>query len=515
MSEKVKENTSNNKIDKETYMAIRQENFAKIKELLVQNVRKSKNKSFTRYTKELIKQYMQNPYSYIDSIREVSAYLARTSMIYKKIIAYFSQMPLFYYNLIYKSDFSTGVDYSNMMASYQDVSSKLQQINMQKEFSTVIATALRDGVYYGFVYDGEGDGFFLYPLDPRYCKISAVTGDGEYVISFNAQYFDQGDNDEYLYGIDESGEGTWDQVFIDGYEQYKAQGRDFMWFTLPPEKTLCLLADEEADMPLPYFLPVFTSLLDLLDLEQILASKTELENYVLLLSKIPLLNTENPDDFAVSMDIVEMMQEMIDAAVPDLVGTAYSPCELQPIFFNNKNQAEDTDKLAQSMSNMFSNLGISKLVVSGGDSTNSTGLKQSIQNDESFALKYVNRLSGWMNAYIKNNYSEDFIFKFHRITYFSQDTYAAQMKDAASLGIPVATDYATALGNTPYEMMCATFMENALGIKDGLWKPLQSSYTQSGTDNEGGAPTKDDGDLTEEGIATRDGNKNENTKTRK
>jgi len=515
MSETQKESASKKKYSKDELTEKRKANFAKIKELIVQNVRKSQSKSFTKYTKELIKTYRQNPYSYIDSIREVSIYLSRTSMIYKKILAYFSQMPLFYYNLIYKSDFTKGIDYNKFIKNYQDVSLKLQQINMQKEFSTVIATALRDGVYYGFVYDGEGDGFFLFPLDPAYCKISAISGDGEYIIAFNAQFFDQGNNKEYLYGIDENSDGTWDKVFIDGYEQYKANGRDFMWFNLPVERSICLLADEDTDMPLPYFLPVFTSLLDLLDLEEILASKTELENYVLLLSKIPLISgSDEPDDFAVSLEVVEMMQDLIDAAVPDLVGTAYSPCELEPIYFKQNNNAEDTDKLAQSMSNLFSNLGISELVVSGGSSNNAVGLKHSIQNDESFALKYVNRLNGWMNQYIKLNYSQEFVFKFHRITYFSQDEYVNQKKDAAALGLPVATDYATAMGQTPYEMMCATFMENALGIKDGLWKPLQSTFTQSGNE-EAGAPEKKETDLSPEGAATRDKGKNETTKANK
>lgn len=489
--------------------------YAKVQELLLQNVSKTKSKTFTQYTKDLIKQYLKNPYSNIDNIRNVSAFLARTSMIYKKIIAYFAQMPLFSYNILYKSDFQKGIDTNKYLKSYQDILQKLQQINMKKEFSTVIATALRDGVYYGFAYDGEGDGFFLYGLDPKYCKISAMTGDGQYIIAFDATYFDSGTNSEYLYGVNEDGEGTWDQVFIEGYETYKSQGQDFRWFDLPPERTLCLLADDEADMALPYFLPVFTSLLDLLDLEQILMSKTELENYVLLVSKIPLLtNTQEVNDFAVSLELVQYMQQLLDDVVPSLVGTAYTPCDLDVVHFDQANSAEDTDKLSKSMNNLFSNLGISELVVSGGSSTNSVGLKHSIQNDESFALKYVDRLQTWMNAYIKQNYSQDYIFKFHPITYFSQEEYVNRVKDAATNGLPVAFDYATALGNTPYEVMCATFMENALGIKDGLWKPLSTSFTQTAT-SEGGAPEKSDDQLTDEGIATRDSNKNETTKSRK
>ena len=486
--------------------------YAKIQEILLQNVGKSKNKTFTQYTKDLIKNYIKNPYTNINNIRNVSAFLARTSMIYKKILSYYAQMPLFSYNLIYKSDFTKGVDSKKFLKNYQDILLKLQQINFKKEFSTAIATALRDGVYYGFVYDGEGDGFFIYPLDPQYCKISAINGNGEYVIAFDATFFDVGDNDEYLYGVNDDGEGTWDTVFIDGYETYKNEGNNFRWFDLPQERTMCLLADEEADMPLPYFLPVFVSLLDLIDLEQILMSKTELENYVLLLSKIPLItNTQEVDDFAVSLELIQYVQQLLGEVVPNLVGLAYSPCDLEVVNFNQANNADDTNKLSQSMSNLFSNLGISELVVSSGSSSNSVGLRHSIQNDESIALKYLNRLQNWVNNYIKLNYSEDFIFKFHPYTYFSQEEYVNRMKDASTLGIPVAMDYATSLGSTPYEVMCATFMENTLGIKDGLWKPLATSYTQS-TQDKGGAPTKSDDELSDEGIRTRDKDKNETTK---
>ena len=81
----------------------------------------------------------------------------------------------------------------------------------------------------------------------------------------------------------------------------------------------------------------------------------------------------------------------------------------------------------------------------------------------------------------------------------------------ATLGLPCKTDLAT-LTKTPFEMMNATYMENALGL-DTLWQPLASSYTQSG-DNEGGGQTKKDGDLSEEGADSRDSGKNEGTKAK-
>ena len=76
-------------------------------------------------------------------------------------------------------------------------------------------------------------------------------------------------------------------------------------------------------------------------------------------------------------------------------------------------------------------------------------------------------------------------------------------------------DYATALGQTPYVVMCNTFLEQAIGIKDGLWKPLSTSYTESGNDKSSGAPQKDEGDLSPEGIKTKEGDKNAGTKASK
>ena len=480
--------------------------FAQLRNLLLQNVSRNSTRTYMQYAKSNIITYLRSPYTNLDNIREVSRFLYRVSMIYKKIIEYTAQMPLYYYNVSYKYDFTQQLDVETYKQQYYDLLKRLQVMDLKKEFSTITATAIRDGIFNGFVYDNEEEGFMIHALDPRYCKVSGITNEGQYIISFNASYFDSGNNTEYLYGIDDNGEGVWDQVFIEGYETYKEMGNDYRWFELPPERTICVVAGDDYEMPLPYYVNLFISLMDLIDLEQILADKTELENYVLLVSKIPLIENSNEvDDFAVSLDMVRATQSLINEAVPSLVGTAFTPCELEVITFNQSDQSEDTDKLAQSMSNLFSNMGVTELVVSGGKSTNTTGLKHSIQVDEAFALRFVDKYESWMNFYIKYNITESAIFKFHPITYFSEKEYVEKLAAAAASGLPVKTDYATALGKTPFEMYSDTFTEEALGLFD-LWKPLQTSYTISSTTDgdTGGAPEGEEGDLSPEGERSRE-----------
>lgn len=482
--------------------------FAALQNILTQNVSKTQTKTYVQYTKEKLITYIQSPLANIDNIRDVSQYLYRISSNYRTLINYYANMPLYSYNVIYKNDnWTKKLTSKTFMADYQTVCARLQNMNLKSLSPKIVATCLRDGIYCGFTYDDENS-FFINDLDPKYYKISGITENNTYIVKFNAAYFDSGSNKDFLYGINEDGEGTWDKVFVQGYEDYKNNGRDFQWFELPPERTICMICGEDPIVPLPFFLPVFQSLLDLMDYQDLIRSKTELENYVLLLSKIPLISgSEEVNDFAVDLDLVRLSQQMIDEVAPELCATAFSPCEVEPIFFNNKNQVDDTNAYSKAIKNLFESLGISSALF--GDSDNSIGLRHSIRVDESLMFYQMSKLEANIKRYIKLNISENFDFYYHKVTVFSQDEYTTSLKDYATLGIK-RLDYAT-VSSTPFEVMNSTFMENAIGINE-MWQPLNTSYVQSGNDNKGGGQTKKDDELSPEGISSRDNNKNEGTK---
>lgn len=477
-------------------------NFAQLQKILLQNASKTNSKTFTQYTKERIQSYIQNPLSNIDNIREVSNFLWRVSMPYRKIIEYYATMPEFSYNLILDNQFGAKLDTSSFLQNYYKVSKRMQNMHFREEMQQVMAKCLLNGIYVGFVYDDE-ESFILSPLEVKYCKVVNEM-DGVYDVAFDATFFDTGNNQEYL----TTEEGAWDDVFVQGYYDYKTKGNDFRWFNLPPEKTICIIAGDNPLVPLPFFVPIFTSLLDLIDYESLIRSKTELENTVLLLSKIPLIeNSQEVDDFALNIDTVEAMQKLIDAVVPPLVGTAYSPCELEVIRFDNNNQVGDTNIYSESLKNLMSTVGISEMLWNS-DKGGSVGLDASIKTDELFVFKLLMKIERWAQRYMVLNISTDFSVKFHKMTYFSKKTYLEQCKDLATLGVPVKMELATATGYTPFEIMNMTYMENAMEL-DTLWKPLASSYTQSSQDTK--TSGIDDSELTEEGLKSRDGNKNQDT----
>ena len=491
-------------------------NFAELQRILQQNISKGTNRTYAQYTKEKLKSYIKNPLANIDNIRDISNFLYRVSHNYKKIIEYYSYTPLFSYNVSYKvPDWSKPPKNSkDFIQGYQELCKRLENMNLKQFSSQIIATCLRDGIYCGFCYDNE-DSFFISALDPKYCKISALTENNTFILKFDASYFDNGNNKEFLYGTGsptDTDEGLWDEVFVQGYEDYKNKGNDYKWFELPPERTISIICGDDPVAPLPYLLAIFSELLDLLDYAELIRNKTELENYVLLISKIPMNeNSGEVNDFAVDLEIVQATQSAIDEVLPNLVASAWTPCDIEKIEFGNKNQVEDTNIYGQAVHNLFSTLGISEMIFNG-EKSGSVGLKHSITVDMTLPLELLKRIEANIQRYVHLNISEEWDFKFHQVSVFNKDEYLSQLKDQATLGLPVKMDYATAGGKTPYEVMNDTYTENALGFMD-LWKPLNNSYVQSG--KEGGGQVKKDDQIADSTIATRDGEKNEGTKAGK
>ena len=487
--------------------------FAKFQELLQRNVNKSFTKTFTTYTKELLRTYITSPNSNQDNLREISRFLCRYSMLYKKLLMYYPSMPLYYYNLTQENDFSKTINGNKALKDYQTVLKNFKSFNLQKDSFNQMYMALRDGFSVFELYDSEEEGKVFMPLDVQYCRIYGKTIDGEWIVYFDAAYFDNGDNSYYVQGIDGDTSGCWSDQHVQGYNDYKSKGRDFEWYRLDPNTTFCLTTcpDDEFYAPLPYYLPLFELILDNIDLQELINNRNALENYVLLVSKIPMVDgSDQLDDFSLSLELVQQMQSLINSVVPELIGTVYSPMEIEKIEFPRSNTTSSNDELAQSASNIFTNAGASQLVISGGTSTNSVGLKHALQNDMSTCWVFIDKIQSWYNHYLKSCVSEGYTFMIHKITWYNQDEYQSAMKDAATVG-GSALDYLTSLMGNPYDAYCKLMFENAIGIKN-LMTPLSTSYTQSGSSNTGGAPTKDDDDLSPEGVASRDGGKNAGTK---
>ena len=365
--------------------------------------------------------------------------------------------------------------------------------------------ALRDGVFVGFMY--EDDKRFLMPLDVQYCRIIGKNSAGQWVVYYNAAYFNQGNNSEFVLGIDgNTTMATWDKVFIDGYQAFQ-KDRDLQWFRLPPERTCVVFCgpEDEFAYPLPAYLPIFPTLLDLLDLENILQSRTELENYKLIVSQIPLVDNGNSgdiDDFAISMELSNYFNQMIENATPDLVGSVVSPMAIDTISFDKSNSSGDVDTLGKAIRNMFNNSGVSEVVVAGGGTNPSTlAIRFGQLADANLTWVLVNRFETWLNYYINENISQGYLFEIFKLTDFNREEIIKEKKEVATLG-GSTTDLISIVDGSPYRAVSKLRFESALGIRD-LMIPLQSSYNTLEQSSDNGRPKSSDTDISPSGDRTR------------
>ena len=186
-----------------------------IEEILMRNVTKNVNRTFTQYTKELIKTYLLSPANNIDALRGVSRFLERNSMIYQKLLMYYAAMPLMSYNVTQINNLTKEIEPNKSLKKYMQVVEEFSKYNIKREGYTALYIAIRDGFYVGYHYQ-TSEAIFPMILDQQYCRIKGKNNAGQWVVYFNAAYFDAGNNKEFIYGINEDGYGTWDQVFIDG-----------------------------------------------------------------------------------------------------------------------------------------------------------------------------------------------------------------------------------------------------------------------------------------------------------
>lgn len=486
--------------------------FANVNKTIQQNVKKGISKSYIQYTKENLRTYIKNPASYITQIREVSNYIWRVSQSYKKIIEYYANMPLYSYNIYEKME-TWGNIGTKDWNTFQDVCKRIYNLNIKTLAPQIISKALRDGIYVGFTYDDGNENFYIQDLDPNYCRIESIEDRNTYKVWFDASFFKQGNNKELITGIEdyigESEEGIWDEVFVDGFNKYDTEGNDYRWFELPSERVICVISGDDPTLPLPYFLPVFNSLLDLLDYELLIRAKTELENTVIIVNKVPLLpNADRPDQFAVNTPTVLASNDMVSSVAPSLAGVVYSPLEIQPIFFRNENQVNDTNIYSDAITNLMKSLGVTDCAFNGKDA-GAIGTEYSMKVDESLSFILLNRLGNNIQRYMKLNISENYLFKFHQVSTFSKNDYLDNLKEKTAVGLDIS-DYAT-VEKEPLEAWNDIFSTASVDFSS-LLKPLATSHTMT---NEGGAPNKKSSELSEEGDETRNKGKNKQTKARK
>ena len=478
--------------------------FAAVKDVLqLIDLTSSKTQSYTVYSKDNLRTYLQNPSTEANqkNLRNLSEFLYTVSHVYRRLVLNKANQFDAKSYIVYPKLNDNGDVEESSYQNYIKTSNYVQGMHLDTQVRKCLIKAWLDDVVYGFCYgEPENDNFFIHILNPDYCKISSVDYySGKINFAFNFSFFD-GSNSFYL--------DVYDPIFNKMYDSYKSDSK-LRWQELPPEKTFCLKINEEnLDYPIPPFSGMFNSLIDLVDLSQIQAVKDELSAYKLIWAKIPTISgSKEVDDFAVDLELANQFYQKLQGIIPDGIALGLSPLDLNDINFE-ANAAEDTNVVNKAYQNLIEANG--DIVLNSNKITNSESFKRAMMVESATAMSVVHQFNTFVNFYIKNNLGiEDVIVEFSDVSKYFKDDKIDQLLKLGGYGVPIKNQLISLLGISPAQARSLEYLEDKIGLAKTKWvSPLVSSNVQSGNidngDGSDGRPKKDDSEIGSDGVATRD-----------
>ena len=475
---------------------LKKELYAKAKQAIsLLDLTKTQTRSYTIYNKENLRTYMKNPASNENRIRNLSRFLYRVSQPYRRLVNYNAQqVDLTAMTISPNIDITQQNDKNTVLKDYYDTCVEVDKMHLHEEIYKLLVTAWIEDAAYGYIYEDD-TGFFIYPLDGEYCKISSTNMDGTFNMAFNFEFFKK--RKEYL--------DYWDSEFKKKYNTYEKDNK-MKWQELDPQKVICIkIGYEDPTLCIPPYIGLFESIIDNVDLQSIVSVKDELSIYKLLVARLQHMSgSDNPDDFEVDIDVALDYYRKLEESLPDCVASCISPLPIEPIEFKGTT-TDDTDMIANSMSNLFKISGGS-MVLNDEKSGASIYVAHQIADMEQALKPLLGQIEKWMNrhlSYILNNPS---IVKYLETSPWLKSTKKKELLESANAGIPTKMAVAALDGFSPLEVLRMQYLENDVFGLHNVWIPLQSAYTQSSKDS--GGQEKDITELSDEGSSSREEEKN-------
>lgn len=452
-----------------------------------------------KFKRERIIEWLKNPARSEMALRELSQYFSNSSLHYKRIVFYLASMLTFDHVITPVNATAEDMMTSAFQKNYRKVINWLNDFNLKEEFTKIMRIVMAEDVYYGYKrYDGGK--FRIQKLPSDWCKLVSRNENG-YQYAFDMTYF------------------LLPAVNIDHFPpEFKTYVRELKkggtntgtyWVLLDPDKSVVFKFDENIATIVPPLLGVFLDVLEINNFRDLIKARATLDTYKLLHQKIPMSQGKDakPNQFLIDLNNAAKFHKNTKSNLPQGVELATSPMDLNSIDIEKSQNKDSVVGVAEE--NYFKSVGVSQLLF--GETSNSVGLKYSMQNDEAFVIHMYRQFERFVNNELaKLTGSFNFKILFPDITYYNRSYKQEQFLKAAQYGYPKSL-YGASLGLSPNHLEGMVDLENAMKLHDKMI-PLRSSHTDSGN-SEGGRPQESDSKVSESGVKTRDNESNQNRET--
>jgi hypothetical protein len=452
-----------------------------------------------RFTKKQIITFLAHPALHERELREAVRYVYDASPHFRRLIQYFAGLSdLAYVVSPYRIDPRKAKE-RIISGQYRKTLNQLSIMSIKTEFPKILITCLKEDVFYGTMWVSE-DTITIQKLNPDCCKITSIEGN-VCNVSFDFSYFDRFPRCISHYPDE----------FRVKYEQYKddlAKGiRRCSWIELDSPTSFAIKCNIDIlEYAIPPFAGILPEIFDIEGYKQIKMDGAQLENYAMLAMYIPYEDGEWGIDYTKAKQI----WQNLDDVLPDQIGSVLTPMKLDKFSFEKSHNTDD-DTVTEAEQSLFTAAGVSSLLFNNPKAS-AGSLLLSIKADQTITFGIVKSIEAMVNRYIQSlQYGKNFKVTFLDCSRFNQKELGDAYLKAASYGLPTISMYAASQGLGQAELDAMSFLEtNVMKLHD-VFKPLlnsaqvsSSSLDSEAPTDEGGAPQKDIGELTDAGEVSRE-----------
>lgn len=468
------------------------EKFAKLNRLILRDLNKTRyGRAFSRYTKDNIAKYISYPAKYEDQLLDAVRYIYGASSHFRRLIQYFvSLSDLAYVVSPYRIDPQTAND-QRIRNGYRKTLNTLSLMSIKTQFPKILTVCLREDVFYGTIWVAK-DSITIQQLPSKYCRISSIEGN-VFNVSFDFSYFDYfKDQLEY-----------YPEEFRVKYELYRKNRLRSRYIELDCPNSFAVKCNNDIpEYAMPPFAGILREIFDLEDYKSLKLTKELIENYALLVMKIPI---DDEGNYLIDYDKARGFWENLDSVMPEEVGSVLSPMPIDKISFDKSNTG-DTDEVSNAEQSLFSAAGVSSQLFNN-QKASANALLLSIKADQAITYNLVKSIQDVVNRFIQaQSYGKNFRVEFIDVSWVNRKEVGDSYLKACQYGIPMISYYCASQGLGQAELDSMSYLETTILHLQDMFIPLRSSATMSSSDTneQGGAPEKEIGDLTDSGEQSRE-----------
>lgn len=416
---------------------------------------------------------------------------------YKQIIIHYATLLKYVGLLIPNPSAGKSLSTSRIQKRYHNAIDYVETMSLPVFLTKCAQRALVDGSYFGAKVQVDSKHFVVLDLPAAYCCSRFKDRFGNDLVEFDLRYFTTITDEKAR----NAALKVYPSVIVKAYKKWVTNKNSIdSWVILPGDVGICFPVFDGR----PLFLSVIPKTIEYDETVDTERERDLEEIRKIIVQKIPHLN-----DGRLVFEPQEA-KEMHNAAVGMLKGnknihvlTTYADVDA----ISSKTSAENANNVLERMEqNIYSQAGVSGQVFAP---TGSGGLDQSLNNDLALMMYLANKFALFVGNIVNELFgNSDISFKYIilPVSYYNTDKYIETAFKLSSSGYSFLMP-AAAMGLSQKDLGSLKDLENTVLKLDEKLIPLSSSYTQSGSQQngkEGGRPQKDEGDKAETTIVTEE-----------